>query len=524
MLSDKNKGTKPDTTMEEGTFYMAESTGAINLDPLHAFTSKDAQFYTAFYEGLVTYHPFYLSPVPGVARRWEISKDKKVYTFYLRENALFNNGEPVLAEDFRNSWLRVLDPKEKAEYSIYFDIIKGAYDYRTGESTDPNTVGIKVISDHVLEIELEKPASHLLKLLCHMTFVPVYSGYLKKINWSNDTSLVSNGPYNYFRKNNNEIILIKNNLYWNSNNIEIEKIHVYQSDDLEEVTQMFNEQKLHWAASFDFTKVQNKNYITSFPSFSLKFYFFKTNTPPWDDYRIRRGLSMLLPWSEIRPESDYFYAETIIPAISGYPKQKGITQNEEEGLKLLSEAGFPGGKGLPQIVIKIGDGNSEDEDITKIMKATWGEKLGLDVKVVKVGNQNFYDELKKKDYTLGTMIWIGDYADPLSMLQIWSSDSNLNDAKFLDAHFDDLIDKAMSTEDEEERYKIMSEAEKVLLEKAVILPVRQHPSLNLINDDLIAGWYPNLLDIHPFLYLRFRENILPEGVVFTPPIKWFFPS
>jgi oligopeptide transport system substrate-binding protein len=113
-------------------FVMAYSPRAVNLDPLHTFTSMESQFFTAIYEGLLVSHPLTLEPVPGVAERWESSEKGKIYRFFLRPDALFSNGEPVRAKDFVDSWLRMIDPSQNAEYSFLFDVIKGAHAYRTG--------------------------------------------------------------------------------------------------------------------------------------------------------------------------------------------------------------------------------------------------------------------------------------------------------------------------------------------------------------------------------------------------------
>jgi len=510
-----NPQSTPIPTPEENTtiFKMADDTTPINLDPLYAFTAKDAQFSTAFYEGLVTYDPFYLTPIQGVAWKWELSENKKVYSFYLRDNALYNNGDMVLANDFKNAWLRIIDPKANAQYSLYLDIIKGAYDYRTGKNPDPDSVGIKVISDHLLEVELEKPASHFLKLLCHMTFVPIHPSYMDKNDWNNNTTLISNGPYQYSVPAPDKIVMIKNNYYWDKANVGIEEIDVKLTTDFEETTKLFNEGKYHWISPFIYNQVKNINYLKYYPVFSLKFYYFKTKNAPWDNPQVRRGLALLLPWDKIRTPNEVYFTDTIIPKLTDYPPQKGINQDITEGLRLLEEAGYPAGKGLPALTIKIPQ-SQEDEELSNLMQTTWQEKLGLQVQIQKIVSADFFEELTKDDYDLSTMIWIGDYADPLSMLQIWMGDSNINNTGFKNQQFDNIINEVMSLEDDKARYELLSTAEKILLDEAILLPIRQNPAINLFNDDIISGWYPNILDIHPFMYFNFIKNKVPQGLVF----------
>jgi peptide/nickel transport system substrate-binding protein/oligopeptide transport system substrate-binding protein len=119
--------------------------------------------------------------------------------------------------------------------------------------------------------------------------------------------------------------------------------------------------------------------------------------------------------------------------------------------------------------------------------------------------------LKGTDYTLGTLTWIGDFADPLTFLQMWTSDSNLNDSRYADEEFEDYIKRSMS-EGGEERYKTLSEAEQFLLSQGVVLPISHQPAWNVIDLSAIGGWYPNPLDIHPFKFLNFQVQKLPRGI------------
>ncbi len=136
------------------------------------------------------------------------------YTFYLRENANFSNGDNITAQDFIESWLRLLDPAMKAEFSAFFDIIKGAKAYRTGEISDPKEVGLSAESRFVLKIELEHPAAHFLKLLCRMSFVPINKDYYKDKGdaWSQQPTIIGNGPFYLYSRTETELVFKKNNL------------------------------------------------------------------------------------------------------------------------------------------------------------------------------------------------------------------------------------------------------------------------------------------------------------------------
>ena len=148
---------------EERKITVCYASSEYGLDPAHAFTTTEAQLFTAVYEGLVGYHPLTLEPVAAAAERWVVSPDGKTYTFFLRPEGHFWNGDPVKASNFSEAWFRLLSPDENAEYSFLLDIIEGALDYRMGKTDDRNTVGIKEISDYVLEIKLERTGGILFK-------------------------------------------------------------------------------------------------------------------------------------------------------------------------------------------------------------------------------------------------------------------------------------------------------------------------------------------------------------------------
>jgi peptide/nickel transport system substrate-binding protein/oligopeptide transport system substrate-binding protein len=114
---------------------------------------------------------------------------------------------------------------------------------------------------------------------------------------------------------------------------------------------------------------------------------------------------------------------------------------------------------------------------------------------------------------MGTTTWIGDYADPLTFLQMWTADSNLNDSGLSDPIYDNLLSEAVKEKDTKERYILMAEAEKRLLDGALVLPIENYPAFNSVNIGVLEGWYPNVLDIHPFKYMYLLQPELPKGVV-----------
>ncbi len=498
---------KPDQPREI-TFAM--SSGQLDFDPLHAYSSTESQLYTAIYEGLVAYNPLTLEPVPGIARYWEVSGDDLVYTFYLRDGLVFWNGDKLTAEDVKSSWIRMINPVYKAEYSVFFDVIKGVKEYKANPKPGTDGIGLKAIDAKTLEVTLEKPASHFLGLLCHMSFVPVHSRYLNRQDWGKDSGLVSNGPFYITERNSKKIVFTKNKLYWDANNVKVDSLVVRFSDDPETTSELFNSGTVQWALSADVESIKDRSSLVLNPMFSTTYFYFNCTKSPFDNPDVRRGLALLLPWDEVRSKDYLFTAETLVPRITGYPEVEGIAkQDTTEGLRLIKDAGIASGDEIPEITINI----SDDEDSKKlagIMKDTWEKALGCKVTVTPREADDYFDSLKTADYTLAMMSWIGDFADPLTFLQMWTTGSNLNDADYSSAEYDALIDESLK-ESGDEKYATLGKAEKMLLDGALVLPIKRSPAFNIINLRLIDGWYPNALDIHPFKYIRFREDeILPN--------------
>ncbi|MDX9801116.1 MAG: peptide ABC transporter substrate-binding protein [Spirochaetia bacterium] len=503
----------------------------IEYNPLYTYSSTEAQLYTAIYEGLVSYDPYTLKPVPAAAEKWVISSDKTEFIFSIRKDAYYWDGTNITAQDFRSSWLKMLSPGDNSEYAFLLDVIKGAEDYRKGiksEATISDSaavdlaadsaavdlaadVGIIVLDKYRLKVILNTPAEHFLKILCHHSFVPVHPAFLDKRDWSDLASAPGNGPYYILKKSSESITLVKNQLYWDEKNVEIPVVEILFIDDPDKTTKMFNNKKIQWATgNFSGDLVEDKKNIIFNPSFATNYFFFNCRIKPWDNPSVRNALLLTAPLEGIRNKNFVFFpAASLVPPIPDYPEVSSFEkQDRDKAVQLFNETG----EKLPdEIVIKIPE-SLESKRVASLMKESWEEFLHIPVKIETVNYQSYYQELKKNDFTLGTVSWIGDFPDPLTFLQMWTSGSKLNDAGFSDSSFDDDIKSSLSLSGKK-RYEFLSRAEKKLLDSGVILPVSYSPSINLINTEELAGWYPNPIDIHPMKHFKFRKTQVHPALV-----------
>jgi peptide/nickel transport system substrate-binding protein/oligopeptide transport system substrate-binding protein len=487
------------------------SKGELELDFRKSYLASEAQLYTAIYEGLFSYHPITLEPVPAVAEKWELSNDKKQWTFTLRGNAKYWNGDPVTAEDFRAAWLSILSPESDAPYSSLYDIIEGAKEYRSGEIRDENKVGIIASGPKTLVVKLLAPASFFPSMLSHHSFSPIHPSMLKVDDWTASPP-VSNGPFRITEIEENKVVLEKTDNYWDVKNVSLNKITARFTETGEEASRLWNSGEARWiSGDVDFEMLTDRSGIQVNAMFATHYYFIRSGERPWNDYRLRRALTLVLPWDEIRA-GHYHPAKTLIYPLPGYPKIAGLSETSaDEAVSLLAEAGFPGGKGLPELVLRITP-SPEAARITGLMASAWKEQLGIPVRVEIVPYSRYFQALKAGGYNVGYSTWIGDFADPYTFLQMWRRDSNLNDSGYNDDDYEALMEKSM-LEEGSARWAILAEAEQLLLERGSVLPISFSQAINIVDMGELEGWFPNALDIHPFKYLAFKAFRPLPGVV-----------
>jgi peptide/nickel transport system substrate-binding protein/oligopeptide transport system substrate-binding protein len=512
VLASDDEAPKPDE------FVVAFNVLDFDFDPHHSIYSAEAQIFTATYEGLFSYDPNTLDPVKAACRSYSRSQDGKTYTFYIRDEATWSDGSPLLARDFRDAWLRALDPRTKADYVEFFDVIAGAHDYRTGKTTDPASVGISVIADRILQVKLESRADYFTRLLCHHSFSPIHPSMLAATDWRAALPFPVNGPYVFKSLDSSGLLLVKNEKYWDAASVKIPRIRAIFTDDDADVTRRFDDGAIHWLAGpMDLNALLAQGSIQVGLMFSTHYWFFDCGTAPWNDPDVRRALALLLPWDQIRSKDKYLApATTLVLPFASYQSAKGIAAaDQDEAMRLLEKAGHKNGSGLPKIEILIPDGGDDAKRVAGLMKDVWEKLPDLDVELKTAPAADYFNVVRSGaqagGWTIASTSWIGDFADPLAFLQMWEADSNLNDARLSDPEYDRLLgDAALKTGDD--RLNALGLAETRLLAGAAVLPIYHSLAANVVDTDFIDGWYANALDIHPFKYLAFGERKVRSNV------------
>ena len=349
----------------DGVLHFGNGSEPQTVDPHLATGVPEHHVITALFEGLTSKNPYTLEPEPAVAESWDISEDGMTYTFHLRSNATWSNGDPVTAEDFRWSWERAMTPALASEYSYMYYPILNAEEFTTGRISDFNDVGVKVIDDYTLEVQLRAPTPYFLQLLDHYSTFPVHRGTVEKFGsytdrlsqWSREGNIVSNGAFELTEwMISSHIRVEKRQNYWDAETVKLNAIVFYPTENLITEERMFRDGLIHRTEDVPLDKVpvyleEDPDTIVIAPYLSSYFYLINTTKAPMNDVRVRKALSLSVD-RELLNETvlenimspAYFLTP---PGTVGYEPPVTFGYDPEQAKALLAEAGYPNGEGFP---------------------------------------------------------------------------------------------------------------------------------------------------------------------------------
>lgn len=484
----------------------------LSFDPQVTTNINSAQLFTGLTEGIVTYNPLTLKPSIGAAASITASPDKTVWTIKIRDDARFSNGDRITAKTFRDSWMALIDPDDPAEMANLLDMIKGVRQYRTGKDRDPEHVGITLEGLYTFIIELNVPSPYLLEILCHHVFAPVHPANLAHPDRIEAETFVSSGAYRVAAATDQEIYLEKNPYYWDTDSVLLEHIRIELRGSSTSLMTEFSQGLIHWSEAYiPISMLIDGEDASIFPEYSTSFFYFAADSGAYADPAVREALALLIPWDEVRKASASIYTtDTLIPQDQDYHGNTGITETDRErAFRILEDAGYSKGKNLPEMYIAIYP-NAKLEKMTDIITDVWSEELEMTIIIDIVPFSIYLNPPEESMYSMAYITWIGDFYDPYSFLSLWTSDSSFNLGNYRNEQFDELIEEALLQETQNARYEMFKKAEQLLLDTAVVIPIAHGVSVNFIDVDSVRGWYPNLLNIHPFKYIYLEHDSSPH--------------
>ncbi|VYU08465.1 peptide ABC transporter substrate-binding protein [Clostridium tertium] len=434
--------------------------------------------------------------VPGVAESVDESADGLVYTFHLREDAKWSDGQGVTAKDFEYSWVRALDKETAAEYAYQLFYIKNGQKFNEGKATR-DELGIKVIDDYTLEVTLEAPTAYFKELTAFTTYMPLREDIVSADpeGWALDpATYVSNGPFKLVQWDiKDQLVFEKNEEYWNAKEIKLPGV----------VFKLVTDQNTAYASlkAGDFDMVdtvppaeiaagQEEGLVTIYPNlatYMLVLNVGKQSTLPEDvkkalnDPKVRKALAISIDRKAI---VENVTKSGQVPAYSYVPK--GILNEEgkdfadkeyydankanvEEAKKLLAEAGYPNGEGLPTLEFMY---NTEGDHklVAQAIQQDWA-KIGVNVELVNQEWKVFLNTRQEGQYEIARHGWSGDYVDPMTFLDLWLTGGGNNDAGYSNPEYDALVNQAKAEGDQAKRWELMRQAEDILMEDMPIIPL-----------------------------------------------------
>jgi len=485
------------------TFRMNLTAEPPTLDPALIQDQVSSTVMTGLFEGLTRNEKG--ETVAGMAEKWDISDDGKKYTFHIRKDAKWSNGDPVTAHDFEYSWKRTLDPvmSPPAPYAYQLYYIKNAQKYNTPDSgVKVEEVGVKALDDATLEVELENPTPYFLNLTSFYTYFPVHKSVKDNPKWAAEaSSFVSNGPFKLETwQHNDSIDLVPSENYYLKDEIKLQKVHFVMIEDPNTEANMYETGEIDWSglptgnipteqlAKF----LADKNPELSAPATASTYYYVVNNTKkPFNNVKVRKALAMsidrkALVEKVVKGGQTPAYAY-VPPGIHGTNKDfreevdgNLFKEDAAEAKKLLAEGlAEEGMTAMPVFEVSFNEGLHKQ--VAEAIADMWNKNLGITVKTQTVEWKVFLQNRTSLAYDIARSGWGADYNDGMTFLDMWLTGGGNNDVGFKNAEFDKLIKEASTTSDQKTRVDAMAKAEKILIQdNMAIIPLYYYTSPHLV--------------------------------------------
>ena len=385
------------------------------FDPAFAVAPPDTDAVRALFEGLTDYDPKTLAPVPGVATRWESSADGRVWTFYLRDNARWSNGERVTARDFVRSWERTLKIGPLAPHTELLSNIEGAtvttppaqpqanqppaaQPQPNQQPGQPATVtppfGARAVNDHVLEVTLEHADHSFPALVAHPVFRPVKVDQPDHTQRLNSHELISNGAFQLSATESDRVSLERAKTYWDDASVALDRVTFVNTENAEEALAAYRAGKIDAVTNAPFEPLALK-LLTPYKDFrrstfgALTFYAFNTSRAPLDDVRVREALALAIDRERVSRDdlggatvaAGKFLPEAMSEEKPVVDEAELLEHNVNRAKELLAEAGYPDGEGFPLIKLLI-NRNDQQRVVAQSIAAMWRSTLNIETELV----------------------------------------------------------------------------------------------------------------------------------------------
>jgi oligopeptide transport system substrate-binding protein len=447
--------------------------------------------------------------VPGVAESFTVSADNKTYTFKLRNNAKWSNGDPVVAGDFVYAWQRAVDPATASNYSWYLELattIKNASEIIAG-TVKPDQLGVKAVDDYTLEVQLNESTPFFAEMTTFATLFPAPKSTIEKFGaeWVKPGNMVSNGAYMLSELVPAErLSMVRNTNYWDNANTIIESV----------TSLVINDENLaltrYQAGEMDKTDIpigqypdleaSNPDEATSVPNLCTYYYTVNlsdSGNPALKDVRVRKALSYMLDRdvfvNSVLKGGQYPAYNLTHKFTNGFTMPEidyaGWTQAERDAkaVELMTEAGF--GPDNPLNLTLIYNTSDAHKALATVVAQMARQKLGVNVTLANYEWKTYLEVRSSQQFDLARYAWCGDYNEASTFLNIMTTGNEANDGKWSNAEYDALMAEAKTLADPGPNY---TKAEQIMAAEMPILPLYQYTSVFMLNKDIKGYPYDNV--------------------------------
>ena len=485
-----------------------------DLDPAVVSLPDELFILRALSEGLVSPSPNQAPPQPAAAESWEISPDQCTYTFHLRHDGRWSNGEPVTAADFLASYRRVLTPATAAPKAPLLFMVRNARAYATGGLDDFDTVGFRAPNPYTFVVTLEHPMPRFLAYVASGPWIPVNVRVVAEFGrlWTRPENFVGNGAFTLTEWSPHQRIVVrKNPAYHGAAHIRLDEIQFLAFDNGDAEERAFRAGQLDVTMAVPFTKLdpyrsEHPAELHHAPLAETRYLTFNTPHAPLNDARVRRALALAIDRPKLvervlhgGQEPAYRMLPAALrdaadrePGLGGLLREDAVTAR-----RLLAEAGFPEGRGFPRLELSTWPVGAP---VTEVLQAMWKKELGIDVGLVTREARVHVAALREGRYDIGFITAIPDVADPANLLGDFTTGSPGNYPHWSDAPYDELLARAAHTSDTALQAKRLREAGARLLEECPLTPLYFNAT-NWLMRPAVRGWHQDAL------WTRFYQDV-----------------
>ncbi|RTR03364.1 peptide ABC transporter substrate-binding protein [Halomonas nitroreducens] len=478
----------------------------------------ESQILMDVYEGLVKKGPDG-EILPGMATSWEVSEDGLTYTFHLREDAAWSDGEPVTAEDFVFGWRHLLDPANASKYAYMLYPVVGAEAVNTGQQP-PEALGVAARDDgRTFEVTLESPTPYFTQLLTHYTAYPApkhaFDAHGK--DYVDLDHIVTNGAFTPEAwVSQSHISVQRNPEYYDADAVALDGVTYHTIEDRNAGVSRFRAGELdimreYSSSMYELLREQLPD-ATHMSTYLGSYYYVFNHREghPTTDPQVREALSLATRREVI---SEQIMGGTFQPALSFVPDGIDHYRVQEMALEgdmdarmararaLLEDAGY--GPDTPLHLRLRYNTTDEHKKIAVAMAAMW-RPLGVEVEMINAEATVHYQTIAEGDFDIARAGWIADYNDAENFLTLLRSGVGNNYGAYADPEYDALLDRAAETLDLDERQQLLQQAEALAMDDHALIPMLYYVSRNLVNPAL-DGWEDNIEDDHPSRWVHFAE-------------------